>query len=151
MSIVSQINDLRVKHVTSSVNEDTNVNNGENETANGGGEESQRKTSVQEKNASALIFVILEICIKDLIKYMPDLLNHGQSQSADAKLNSPPSKSSFLYLHVTQCKQLTSDDVELLKRVLAVLNALPFHSDLKLESIQICYSIHSVFFLFSTI
>jgi hypothetical protein len=141
MSIVSQLNDLRVRQIIDEDHETENTESSDNtyktEPSNGVNEGKSKHRGVLEKNATALIFVILEICIKDLIKYLPNLLNSaGQNQPVAAanKLNSPPSKSSFLYLHVTQCKQLTAEDVELLKKVLSVLNALPFHSYIKLES-----------------
>lgn len=89
-----------------------------------------------ETNTSALIFVILEICIKDLIKYLPNLLQSGKKRvepdTNRIKFNS--SKSSFLYIHVTKCSKLAETDVELLKKIIDVLNDLPFHSGFNFDS-----------------
>ena len=131
LSIVGQINELRVKRV----NEATVA-----ESTDESSQDTQPRPKTLEKHATSLIFVILEICIKDLIKYLPNLLGNGNS------LNFPPNKSSFLYLHVTQCKQLNVEDVELLSCVLRVLSELPFHTHVRLEKrislISIIYHIN---------
>lgn len=126
IEIVNQINELRLKLDDIEDQEDEN------------------KIKTQEKNATALIFVILEICIKDLIKYLPHLLNTGiitgdgvsyaDAASRSAALTTSPNKNSFLYLHVTQCKQLGHQDVELIRGVFNVLKQLPFHTFIQLES-----------------
>lgn len=120
LSIIKQINELRVR------DDGDKVSEGDAETAKDNGE----------KNASALIFVILEICVKDLIKYLPDLLTQSSRRmetDADVTESGIP-KSSFLYLHVARCKQVSAKDVELIANVLVVLNQLPFHSKIKFES-----------------
>lgn len=120
------------------------------------GDDKKSQNQKPEKNASALIYVILEICIKDLIKYLPNLLQsksalnqtttsqqHQQqtveNQTTDAlstaQMNKNISKSSFLYLHVAKCKQLSGKDVELIKKLLIILNELSFHSHVNFESI----------------
>lgn len=139
MSIVRQINELRMKENS------------------GGSDKKEESDNKWDKKASALIFVILEICVKDLIKYLPDLLNTTTSEShhQPTKLNEAEvthsasssslnasfssnnkhgSKSSFLYLHVAVCKQIASNDVELIRNVLVVLNQLPFHSRIQFDS-----------------
>lgn len=94
------------------------------------------QTKNSETNSSALVFVILEICVKDLIRYLPNLL---QSDKKSVELDTnrikfTSSKNSFLYLHVTKCYKLTETDVELLKKIIDVLNELPFHSGFKIDS-----------------
>ena len=87
--------------------------------------------SKREKNTTSLIFVILEICIRDLIKYLPNLLaNEPSSQSTFINRQ----KSSFLYMHINACKQLGKKDVELLAAIMNILNELPFQPDITLES-----------------
>ncbi|CAF0928332.1 unnamed protein product [Brachionus calyciflorus] len=115
----------------------------------------ETKLSKNEKDASSLIFVILEICIKDLIKYLPSLLQNKKTLENDVeevqeKMN-PESikltsnKSSFLYLHVTKCIRLTQMDVNLLKKVFNVLIDLPFHfginSEKRISLVAIVYHI----------
>ena len=130
--IVEQINQLRLKEIEN----DKSCNE-------------SNETNKNEKNSSSLIFVILEILIRDLIKYIPHLLNstnHSNLKEDKDKYNSSANKSinksSFLYLHVNTCKMLTLKDVELISLVINVLNDLPFHLDMKLESKYIINIIH---------
>jgi HEAT repeat-containing protein 5 len=94
-----------------------------------------------EKNATLLIYVILEICVRDLIKYIPDLLvsdnsimNTMSMNNGDEPKRNNLSKNSFIYLNINSCKQLTKCDVDLLRELITVLEQLAFHSDLKIES-----------------
>ncbi len=68
---------------------------------------------------------MLEICIRDLIKYIPNLLNNTPSPTSTT--------TSFIQMHITPCKTLTSKDVQLLASLTVVLNQIPFQADLKLE------------------
>jgi hypothetical protein len=120
-------------------------------------EKTEKSASKKGKNSSALIFVILEICVRDLIKYAPNLLDRAPTNSNESQKpndngsspiqNSPGpikatnssnnlklNKGSFLYMHITNCKQLTYKDVELIRNVIHVLNAVPFHADISIES-----------------
>lgn len=154
LSLIKQINELRTKkeeNLPEETREKANKPEENNETSKPAAKD-EAKMSGSEKNASALIFVILEICVKDLIKYLPDLLTNSSAiiGAGDLKtpppsetINSPPSssnsntkqqQSSFLYLHVSKCTQMTNKDVEIIGNVLAVLNQLPFHSNIKFES-----------------
>ena len=105
-------------------------------------QQQQQQTTVansNEKHATSLLYVILEICKRDLIKYLPNLLQstsadngtqkHAQATSTGGQA---AAKSSFLFLHVSTCKMLTAKDVELLRHVINVLVQLPFHNDLTL-------------------
>lgn len=120
-------------------------------------EKTEKNATKKGKNSSALIFVILEICVRDLIKYAPNLLDRAPTNSNESQKpndngsspiqNSPGpikstnssnnlklNKGSFLYMHITNCKQLTRKDVELIRNVIHVLNAVPFHADISIES-----------------
>ena len=79
---------------------------------------------------TSLIYVQLEICIRDLIKYLPNLLVTSSDQQ---QLNR--AKTSFLHMNSTACKALNLNDVELIKCVLNVLNDLPFQIEITVESI----------------
>lgn len=134
INIIKQINEIRTVDVSDQSDD-------------------EKTRDKREKNACALIFVILEICIKDLIKYLPNLLQssknsceladaqHQQHQPdvvANTSVSSPSgaanlNKSSFLYIHVTKCKQLNTGDVELLRKLLLVLDELPFHANIALD------------------
>ena len=83
----------------------------------------------REKHSTALVFVMLEICVRDLIKYLPNLIaesNNIEQQSIK--------KNSFFYMHINSCKKLGPKDVELLKSIILVLNKIPFQSNLQLDS-----------------
>lgn len=120
-------------------------------------EKTEKNAAKKGKNSSALIFVILEICVRDLIKYAPNLLDRAPTNSNESQKpndngsspiqNSPGpikstnssnnlklNKGSFLYMHITNCKQLTYKDVELIRNVIQVLNAVPFHAEISIES-----------------
>jgi hypothetical protein len=108
----------------------------------------EKSRTKRERNISLLLFVILEICIRDLIKYVPNLMKSTQinektllmsnkmhpTKTTSPNNNTNINKSSFLYMNVSQCKLLSNQDVELLKRVISILNTLPFHKDLSVES-----------------
>lgn len=87
----------------------------------------------REKNKTSLIFVVLEICIRDLIKYLPNLLETDQNSSKQSSMLNHQ-KNSFLHMHVITCKQLGKKDIELLGSVMDVLNKIPFQLDVKPES-----------------
>ncbi len=89
----------------------------------------------REKNATSLVFVVLEICIRDLIKYLPNLLETGNNSSILSG-QSQQQKSSFLHMHINTCKALGEKDVELLSCIMDVLNQIPFQPDIRLESKQ---------------
>ncbi len=134
--LVIDIVKLIIELKTSHVDEDDDISD---ENTNSENDESKKVRNKQrEKSATALIFVILEICVKDLIKYMPNLLNSSndskKNSSSDIQTAPNLGKSSFLYLHVRKCKQLSSEDVNLIKSVLTVLNDLPFHVNISIES-----------------
>ena len=75
---------------------------------------------------------------------MPNLLQSKSGLNQPAENKPPPAdlshnnnimpKSSFLYLHVAKCKRLSGKDVELIKKLLTILNELSFHSYIKFES-----------------
>lgn len=90
--------------------------------------------SKREKNATSLVFVVLEICIRDLIKYLPNLLETGGGSNSSGLSSQSQQKSTFLHMHINTCKVLGRKDVELLSCVLNVLNQIPFQPDIKLES-----------------
>lgn len=120
LSLIKQINELRV-----------NETDNEEEKSDKEVNREDKSGSSSEKNASALIFVILEICVKDLIKYLPDLLNSSSKSESPSIMHK---QSSFLYLHVAKCKQINSKDVELIGNLLGVLGQLPFHLNINFES-----------------
>ena len=103
---------------------------------------------LSEKNATSLLFVMLEILVRDLIRYVPHVLN-SSTDSMSSSVNRTPAnyyastKSSFLYLHVNTCKTLQAADVELIQAVLRVLAQLPFHTDITLESERCLFSFQS--------
>lgn len=84
-----------------------------------------------EKCAMNLLFVILEICVRDLIKYVPNLLD---STAKPTTTNTSSATKSFIHLHVTQCKVLSRDDVQLIHLVLKALCQLVFHSQIPITS-----------------
>jgi hypothetical protein len=158
IKIVEQINDIRL---TPNLNDNTtNVSSDQIETTtNTTPNDTKAKSGEKraEKNTSALIFVILEICMRDLIKYLPNLfssasINRNKTENAnenvEIKTHSDPSlsshnvnngdinknKASFLYIHVNTCKELSEKDVELIINVITVLNSVPFYPDVRLES-----------------
>ena len=109
-----------------------------------GDTEGVKFASKREKNITSLIFVILEICIRDLIKYLPNLLA-SEPSSQSTFINRQ--KSSFLYMHITACKQLSKKDVELLAAIMNILNELPFQPDITLESNLDYFSIFECFLI----
>ena len=98
----------------------------------GANNEDQTPTKAQ-KNSSSLVFVILEICIRDLIKYAPNLLDTNETKSPAMNRQ----KSSFLYMHIVPCKLLNHKDVELIRCLMNILNKIPFQPDIRFESKQI--------------
>ena len=98
-------------------------------------ESTKMNPTKREKNATSLVFVVLEICIRDLIKYLPNLLETGNNSSILSG-QSQQQKSSFLHMHINTCKALGENDVELLSCIMNVLNQIPFQPDIRLESKQ---------------
>lgn len=152
LRIVEKINEIRLTSKENSttvvVDQETTSNNTQTDDVKA--KNSQKRT---EKNISALIFVILEICMRDLIKYSPNLFSSTSASSdrnkAEAtviksdhplssnKTNSAEitgNKASFLYMHVNTCKEISKKDSELLINVINVLNYIPFYPDVRLES-----------------
>jgi hypothetical protein len=119
IKIVEQINEIRLspkEEIEETLEQSNNAT-------------SESKVKRQEKNTSALIFVILEICMRDLIKYLPNLLSSAKVPPNTSAKN----KASFLYMHVNSCKELKSIDVELISNVISALNSIPFYPDIILE------------------
>jgi hypothetical protein len=91
-----------------------------------------------EKCAMNLLFVILEICVRDLIKYVPNLLDSpasNQTTNSSTSFSSlPPATKTFIHLHVTQCKVFSSEDVQLIHLVLKALCQLVFHAQIPIDS-----------------
>lgn len=83
-----------------------------------------------QKNSTSLVFVILEICIRDLIKYAPNLLDTNETVSSSINRQ----KSSFLYMHILPCKSLSQKDVELIRCLMHILNKIPFQPNIRFES-----------------
>ncbi len=148
LKIVEQINEIRLTSKENSativVDQETTSNNIQTDDVKA--KNNQKRT---EKNISALIFVILEICMRDLIKYSPNLFNSSDRIKVEAsviKSDQPLSsnktnnaeitvnKASFLYMHVNTCKEISKKDSELLINVINVLNYIPFYPDVRLES-----------------
>ena len=79
LKIVMQINEIRL------MPKETNLNQVEDSTV---ADEAKLRNSEKrvEKNTSALIFVILEICMRDLVKYLPNLFSSSSKKSKDGKM-----------------------------------------------------------------
>ena len=141
IQIVSVVNELRIKHKHDKQTETT---------------ETTKAKNTSSSSVTALVYVILEICIRDLIKYLPNLLAiSGSGGSEPIVSRTKAATSSFIQMNISTCKQLNSRDVELIRCVLKVLCSLPFQAGISAESeffsffflpqicLQLIYSIFS--------
>ncbi len=115
IQIVNEINELRI-----SQQDDSTIQTEESSSK-------ETKASASSSSVTALVYVILEICIRDLIKYVPNLL-----VSSSETMNR--TKTCFIHMNISTCKQMNSRDVELIKCVLQVLTSLPFQKNIPTES-----------------
>ena len=122
IQIVNEINELRISHQDDSIRATTQPSESSSKETN------TKSSGSSSSSITALVYVILEICIRDLIKYLPNLL----VSSNETTLNR--TKTSFIHMNISTCKHMNSRDVELIKCVLQVLTSLPFQKNIPAES-----------------